>query len=92
MLRNGVTVAVCGIKCIDLTKECFKILGTYYSYNQNLQIEKTSLKTIKNKEKVLKIWRTRNLTLEEKITVFKLLVLSKNNLFSTGFASFKNCY
>lgn len=24
---KGVTVAVCGIKCIDLTKECLKILG-----------------------------------------------------------------
>ena len=30
-------MAACGIKSIDLTKECLKILGAYYSYNQNLQ-------------------------------------------------------
>ena len=30
-------MAACGIKSIDLTKEYLKILGAYYSYNQNLQ-------------------------------------------------------
>ena len=56
-------MAVCGIKCIDLTKEYLKILDIYYSYNQNLQTQKNSLRATKNMEKVLKMWRIRNLTL-----------------------------
>ena len=40
-------------------------------------------------EKVLKIWKMRNLTLKGKITVFKSLALPKNNLFRTGFANFE---
>ena len=44
---KGVTVAVCGIKCFDLIKECFEIPGIYYSYNKNLQTEENFLKTKK---------------------------------------------
>ena len=43
---KGVTVAVCGINCFDLIKECFEIPGIYYSYNKNLQTEENFLKTI----------------------------------------------
>ena len=32
-----VKMAVCGIKCIDLTTETIKILGVHFSYNQKLQ-------------------------------------------------------
>lgn len=40
-------VAVCGIKCIDLTKECLKIIGICYLYNQRLKLEKNILKGVK---------------------------------------------
>ena len=49
---KGAAVAVCGIKCIDLTKECMKIFGLCYSNNWKLQIEKTFLKTVKNMKTV----------------------------------------
>ena len=51
------------------------ILGIYYSYNQNLQTEENFFGTIKIVEKVLEMPRTRNLTLEGKITVFTWLEL-----------------
>ena len=33
---KGVKMAVCGIKCIDLTTETIKILGVNFPYNQKL--------------------------------------------------------
>ena len=30
---KGVNVAICRIKCIDLTKEAIKILGVFFSYS-----------------------------------------------------------
>ena len=74
---KGVKVAICGIKCIDLTKEAIKILGVFFSYDKNLLHENNFRKTILNIERILKTWRLRNLTLEGKIIVFKILALSK---------------
>ena len=36
---KGVKVAIYGIKCIGLTKEVIKILGVFFSYDKNLQLE-----------------------------------------------------
>ena len=66
---KGVKVTICGIKCIDLTKEAIKILGVFFSYDKNLQLEYNFQKTIL----ILKMWRLRNLTLEGKIINFKTL-------------------
>ena len=74
---KGVNVAVCGIKCIDSTKEAIKILGVFFSYDKNLLHENNFRKTILNIERILKMWRQRNLALEGKIIVFKILALSK---------------
>ena len=63
---KGVKMAVCGIKCIDLTTETIKILGMHFSYNHKLQIQKNFLKNITNMQNVLNLWRTRNITLEGK--------------------------
>ena len=41
---KGVKMALCGIKCIDLTTETIKILGVHFSYNQKLQTQKKILK------------------------------------------------
>ena len=70
-------MTVCGIKCIGLTTETIKFLGVHISYNQKLQIQKNFVKSITNMQIVLNLWRTRNITLEEKIIIFKTLVLSK---------------
>ena len=64
-------VAICGIKCIDLTKETIKILVVFFSYDKNLQLENKFRKTILNIKKILKMWRQMNLTLEGKMIVFK---------------------
>ena len=72
-----VKVAICGIKCIDLTKEAIKIFGDFFPYDKNLQLEKKFRKTILNIERILKMWTQRNLTLVRRIIIFKALALSK---------------
>ena len=37
-----VKIAVCGIKCIDLTTETIKILRVHFTYNQKLKTQKIS--------------------------------------------------
>ena len=32
---KSVTVALCGMKCLDLTKECIKVLGVHISYKES---------------------------------------------------------
>ena len=70
---KGVNVALCGMECVNLEKNTIKILGIHYSYNQALENDQKIIKI----ENVLKLWRSRNLNLEGKITVFKSLALSK---------------
>ena len=38
--QKGVRMAVCGIKCTDLTTETKKILGLHFFYNQKLKTQK----------------------------------------------------
>ena len=70
-------MAICGIKYLDLTKEAIKILGVFFPYDKNLRLENNFIKIILNIERILKMWRQRNLTLVGKIIIFKTLVLSK---------------
>ena len=72
-----VTMELCGMECIDLTKKSAKILGIHFSYNTKIEIEDNFIKLIKKIENVLKIWRIRNLTVQGKITIFKTLAISK---------------
>ena len=65
------------MECINLNKNTIKILGIHYSYDKILENEKNFKKHILNIEGILKIWRLRNLTLENKIIVFEKLALSK---------------
>ena len=53
-----------------------KILGTQFSYNEKLNKEK-NFKTVTDIQRVLKIWKMRNLTLEKKIVIFKTIAISK---------------
>ena len=34
---NGVQVALCGLKCVNLNNETVKILCVHFSYNKNLE-------------------------------------------------------
>ena len=65
------------MNCIDLTKETIKILGIHFSYNSQVENEQNYLNTVLKIEKVLKLWRMRNLLLAGKITAFKSLAISK---------------
>ena len=74
---KGLKVAACGIKCIDLTKDAINMLGIFFSYNQNIELEQNFKKPIVGIKKVLRMWHWRNLTLVGKIINFKALALSK---------------
>ena len=53
------------------------MLGIHFSYNKKIENNENFLKQITSIGIVLKLWRMRNLKLEEKITVFKALTMSK---------------
>ena len=74
---KGVKVTVCGMQCVDLVLDTIKILGTHFSYNEKLKEERNFCFIIANIQRVLKLWKLRNLTLEGKILIFKTLALSK---------------
>ena len=54
-----------------------KILGIHFSCNKKTENEENIIKLIKKIENVLKIWRTRNLTVQGKIAISKTLAISK---------------
>ena len=54
-----------------------KILGIHFSCNKKTENEENIIKLIKKIENVLKIWRTRNLTVQSQITTFKTFTTSK---------------
>ena len=74
---KGMSIELCGMECIYLTKNSVKILGIHFSYNNKIEYEENFIKLIKKIENVLKIWRIRNLTIQGKITIFKTLTISK---------------
>ena len=74
---KGVEIAVCGMQTADLTKDAMKVLGIYFSYNINLMNQKNYCKAITSIHGILKLWRMRNLSIEGKIVVFKMLAISK---------------
>ena len=74
---KGVLMELCEMECIDLTKSSVKILGIHFSYNEKIENEENFIELMKKIEKVLKIWRIRNLTDQGKITFFKTLAISK---------------
>ena len=57
--------------------DTIKILGTHFSYNEKLKEKRNFCLVIANIQRVLKLWKLRNLTLEGKILMFKTLALSK---------------
>ena len=72
-----VNIALCGVKCFGLKLNTVKILGIHFSYKKKIENDENFLKQITSIEKILKLWRMRNLALEGKITVFKSLAICK---------------
>ena len=54
-----------------------KIVGINFSYNKKLETEENFIRHFRKIEKVLKLRRIRNLTMEGKITISKTLAISK---------------
>ena len=50
---KGVQVAVCGMLCVDLNDDMWKILDTHFSYNEKLKDERNFYRTV---QQVLKLW------------------------------------
>ena len=61
--------------CFDLVSNIVKILGIYYSYNDMLKTHENFKSHILKMEKILQIWRIRDLSIAGKVTVFKSLII-----------------
>ena len=70
-------MAICGMKSINLKCDALKILGVHFSYNKTLPNEMNVLKLTMDIRSALKLWRMQNLTLEERIIIFKTLPLTE---------------
>ena len=70
-------MVVCGFRCIDLNNDTLKILGTHFCYNENLKEENNFYKTVTDIQRVLKVWKKRDLTLKGKTVIFKTIAISK---------------
>ena len=76
-VKKGVKMVLCRMKCIHLTGDVIKILDIYFSYNKRLEQERKFLKHIVTIQKILKLWKLGNLTIEGRMVVFKSLAISK---------------
>ena len=76
-VNKGVDLVFCGHKFVNLDNDMVKILGAHFSYNTLCVGSKNFVETISKIEEILSIWSYRALTLIERISVFKLLALSK---------------
>ena len=64
-------------KVLDLTHESIKIIGCHRSYDVDFASSRNFSVLLDNIQALLNLWRTRDLTLEGKIQVFKTLGSSK---------------
>ena len=74
---KGVEMAVCGMQSVDLKRDSIKALVIYFSYNINLMNKKKLLSSYHQYHVILKQWRMRNFSTENKIVVFKTIAISK---------------
>ena len=75
---KGLQVTVCGMRCKDLNSDTLKMLRTHSSYNDKKVKEGQNChKTVTEIQRVLKIWKMRNATLEGKIVFFNSIAIHK---------------
>ena len=60
-------MVACGMGGIDLSRYTVNILGVHLSCIKKVQMEKKVVTTVSKFHQVLKLWRSRDLTLEGKI-------------------------
>ena len=70
-------MVLCSMKCVNLKNNTIKILGIHFSYNKRLENDENHRRYIIKTEKLLKFWGMRQLTIEGKILIFKILARSK---------------
>ena len=76
-ILKSVKVAVFNMKCVDLWEDTITISCVHFPYNKTKQDEKNLWETVTKIKNILKIWRMRSLTFEDKIIIFKILAISK---------------
>ena len=74
---KGVQMALCGMECVNLKNNTIKILGIHFSYNRRLENDENYRRYIIKIEKLLTLWKMRQLTIVGKILIFKTLTISK---------------
>ena len=77
VVLKGVQVALCGMRCLDLTIDTLQILGTHFTYNEKLKEEKNFYKVVTDMQRVLEIRKVRRLALVGKIVIFKTIAIPK---------------
>ena len=65
------------MQCISLPEQTVKILGIHFSYSKKLAEEENFNNHISKIKNVSKVWRMRDLMIDGKILIFKLLAISK---------------
>ena len=74
---NGVQLALYGVECINQMSNAIKILGVYYLYHKNFENQEHFINGFLKIERLLRLWRMRNLSIAGKITIFKTLAISE---------------
>ena len=70
-------MVLCSMECVNLKTNTIKILGSHFSYNRRVLNDENYKKYIGKIEKLLKWWRMLQLTIEDKILIFRTLAISK---------------
>ena len=64
------------MECIDLMVNAIKIIGVYYSHDENFEKQKNFINLVLKIEKLIRLWRMWNLSITSKITVLKTPAVS----------------
>ena len=60
---KGVKVALWGVGCVNLLTNAFEILSIHLSFTKKVENEKNFLDVLAELQKVINIWKMRNLSL-----------------------------
>ena len=64
------------MECIDLMVNAIKIIGVYYSHDENFEKQKNFINLVLKIEKLIRLWRMWNSSITGKITVLKTPAVS----------------